>query len=152
MRPVYNLAFKQKAECSEEVSHVDIGGRSVLGRGNSRRQVSALLSITVRKGTEICLRQWRLRKLRSRETRDPAQFLRVQGLEGSRVETQRSGCGPWSLPLRQVADNLRLCSELSCSSLCGFLRPVFLGLGRFSFFCKTGLNCVCLWKWQRNTW
>lgn len=57
MQSVYNLAFKQKAECSEEVSHVDIGGRGILGRGNSKRQVSALLSITFRKGTEICLLQ-----------------------------------------------------------------------------------------------
>lgn len=33
-----NLEFKQRAEHSEEVNHMNIGGISILSRGNSKRQ------------------------------------------------------------------------------------------------------------------
>lgn len=38
IQSVYNLEFKQRADHSEEVNHMNIGGRSMLSRGNSKRQ------------------------------------------------------------------------------------------------------------------
>lgn len=64
---------------------------------------SPLLSITIRKGTKICLFWWRLRKLRSRESQEPRPIPRAApGSGGSR------GRSAWG-PRRSVADDLSLC-------------------------------------------
>lgn len=53
IQSVNNLEFKQRAEHSEEVNHMNIGGISILSRGNSKRQSHHSLITHSEKGQRL---------------------------------------------------------------------------------------------------